>query len=299
MFANQSDFLVIYDAKMTNPNGDPNSPANQPRFESYTQRVQVSSYAVKRYPREYVKTQGKQIMYQKYDNKTLDLENVVRTLKISSTEEALEKLYDVRIFGAPFAMKSAEKKFYKVKGAVQIAEGESLNRAELVTAALTSHFSSKAGNEAGTIGSYSYVKYAVIAFTGNVNKHQAEQNLVTEEDIELLDKGLTNGVNQFKSQGKRNQNSRLYLRIEYQDDRTTCLGDLRDYISLTNEEYLHSVHDVELDVTNLVQLIRTHQYKVKNLHVFQHENMRMIANGQAFHFSQLNEVVPVYTFELS
>jgi len=297
--ANQSDFLVIYDAKHCNPNGDPNTPNNQPRYDNYTQRLQVSSYAAKRYPREYAKSQGQSIMYQKYDNKTLDLENAVKTLKISSTEQALEKLYDVRVFGAPFAMKNAEKKFYKVKGAIQIAEGESLNRAELVTSALTSHFSSKAGNEAGTIGSYSFVKYALVALAGNINKNQAEQNGVSSDDVSLFDKGMTSGINQFKSQGKRNQNARMYIRFEYHDDRTTCLGDLRDYITLTQDENLHGIQDVELDITQLVQLVKQHQEKIKEIHVFQHEHLRVISEGQSFQVSQLNEIVPVYTFELS
>jgi len=55
-----SDFLFIYEAIMCNPNGDPDM-ENKPRMDYDTKTNLVSDVRIKRYIRDYLKTQGRQI----------------------------------------------------------------------------------------------------------------------------------------------------------------------------------------------------------------------------------------------
>ena len=57
---NNRDFLFIYEAKHTNPNGDPDN-ENKPRMDSYTQTNLVSDVRLKRYIRDYFKQQDREI----------------------------------------------------------------------------------------------------------------------------------------------------------------------------------------------------------------------------------------------
>jgi len=55
-----SDILFIYDAKLCNPNGDPDD-ENKPRMDYDTHRNLVSDVRLKRYIRDYLLNQGEDI----------------------------------------------------------------------------------------------------------------------------------------------------------------------------------------------------------------------------------------------
>ncbi len=57
---NNSDFLFLYEAINCNPNGDPDQ-ENKPRMDYDTKTNLVTDVRVKRYLRDYLKTQGKEI----------------------------------------------------------------------------------------------------------------------------------------------------------------------------------------------------------------------------------------------
>ena len=68
---NNSDILFIYDAKMCNPNGDPDD-ENKPRMDYETETNLVSDVRLKRYIRDYLEEKGKPIFVAKVDGKTVD-----------------------------------------------------------------------------------------------------------------------------------------------------------------------------------------------------------------------------------
>ncbi len=60
MIANNSDFLLIYEAIQCNPNGDPDQ-ENKPRMDYQTKTNLVTDTRVKRYIRDYLKSEGQEI----------------------------------------------------------------------------------------------------------------------------------------------------------------------------------------------------------------------------------------------
>ena len=90
---NNRDFLFIYEAKHTNPNGDPDN-ENKPRMDSYTQTNLVSDVRLKRYIRDYFKQQDREIFVDMQgDSKvTMDkrLESVLR--ERIATDGAMQRL---------------------------------------------------------------------------------------------------------------------------------------------------------------------------------------------------------------
>jgi CRISPR-associated protein Csh2 len=68
---NNSDILFIYDAKMCNPNGDPDD-ENKPRMDYETETNLVSDVRLKRYIRDYLEDKKENIFVSKVEGKTVD-----------------------------------------------------------------------------------------------------------------------------------------------------------------------------------------------------------------------------------
>ena len=66
-----SDILFIYDAKLCNPNGDPDD-ENKPRMDYETRTNLVSDVRLKRYIRDYLESKGYEIFVAKVDGETVD-----------------------------------------------------------------------------------------------------------------------------------------------------------------------------------------------------------------------------------
>lgn len=68
---NNSDILFIYDAKICNPNGDPDD-ENKPRMDYETGTNLVSDVRLKRYIRDYLEDKGNLIFVSEVNGKTVD-----------------------------------------------------------------------------------------------------------------------------------------------------------------------------------------------------------------------------------
>ncbi|MDK2903036.1 MAG: CRISPR-associated protein Csh2, partial [Clostridiales bacterium] len=110
---NNSELLFLYDAKMCNPNGDPDD-ENRPRMDYERQRNLVSDVRLKRYIRDYLEDMDYGIFVSKQDDKVVDadarLKNVVGKNKVTIEDLPiiLDKLIDVRMFGATMPIKAEE-----------------------------------------------------------------------------------------------------------------------------------------------------------------------------------------------
>ncbi len=280
--------LYLYDAAMTNPNGDPDE-ENRPRMDSIREINLVTDLRLKRYIRDYALDNGQKLFVQKIKNKSVTAEQRVEKY---SYEEMLERFFDMRVFGATVPKKKDNRSY---TGPVQFNWGYSLNKVELMESSITSHFASKAGNNQGSIGKDYRVKYSFIAFSGVVSGKRAEKTTMTNEDLLFLDKAMVYAIPSQATRSKVGQYPRLYMRLVLKDDET-FLKDLRDYIKITKDEEVFSIREFELDITRLRDYLKRAQDKIEEVKYFADEDIKLIADGvedsfeDIFNFVKLDKV---------
>lgn len=290
---NNSEILFIYDAQMCNPNGDPDE-ENRPRMDYATQTNLVSDVRLKRYIRDYLQEKGYELYVQKGEKgKTVDASgrikeilNVNKLEKLTEKDlnQILDRLIDVRLFGATMPIKLEGKgQSIAFTGPVQFNWGYSLNKVYLLDSqSITSHFSSGEAQEQGTIGKDYRVKYSLIAFHGVISGYNAENTHLKKEDIALLDEAIVKAIPLHATRSKIGQEPRLYLRVEYNSD-GFILGDFRKWLKLLKvdnkkDEELFSVKDIQLDVTQLVEALKSAQEQIAKVSLWRDKNLSIIGN---------------------
>lgn len=93
---NNSEILYLYDAKLTNPNGDPDE-ENRPRMDYERDINLVSDLRIKRYIRDYLLDKGYELFVSKVDDKAVTAEGRIKELGSSDVDTILDKLIDVRL----------------------------------------------------------------------------------------------------------------------------------------------------------------------------------------------------------
>jgi CRISPR-associated protein Csh2 len=112
------EFVFLYDIKMGNPNGDPDE--NRPRVLPDKTHY-VTDVRLKRFVRDYLKTQGQEILVDTIEGKTTNLTGRVAEFLARSGIQKVEKadriveillasFTDARLFGSTFAFKTAKAK---------------------------------------------------------------------------------------------------------------------------------------------------------------------------------------------
>ncbi len=183
---NNSEVLFLYDAKMCNPNGDPDD-ENKPRMD-YNRNINlVSDVRLKRYIRDYLMNhKDTEIFVCKVGGETVDVTNRLKKLIKKYTEEIkndkelkdllsnkdepteknlskhlpwlLSKLTDVRLFGATMPLKDRDVgkgKSISFTGPIQFNWGYSLNKVSgsMESSGITATFAGatkKQGTEEGS-----------------------------------------------------------------------------------------------------------------------------------------------------
>lgn len=306
MSISDSDILYLYDAKLANPNGDPDE-ENKPRMDDATGRNLVSDVRLKRYLRDYwfktlypENSEGCDIWVRRTDDENSNdakgrMKGLLNSYKKKSGKEVKEKdaskheefkawlldtLLDVRLFGATMPMDKASLTF---TGPVQFAWGHSLHRVEInPSATITSQFSGRVEEGKGdysTFGKDWRVLYSLIGFYGIVTRHRARHTRLTENDIDILDQGMLRAIpSEATSRSKIGQVPRLYLRLEYNENINARLGDLRGYVKPIGkdgkvEDLIRDISDYTLDVSKLVKRIESQQANIKNAYLFLHSEL--------------------------
>lgn len=241
-----SEILFIYDAKMTNPNGDMDN-ENKPRMDYDTDTNLVSDVRLKRYIRDYYEAIKNEEIF--VTAKAKDAKERGKQLK--DTKKQHTDLIDVRLFGAVFAEKDANA---HLTGPVQFNWGYSLNPVELCeSTTITSSFSSGEG-----VGKDFRVKYSLIAFNGSINAYTAEDAKLTEEDITGFDEVIVKAIPLARTRSKVGQTPRLYIRVEL-SDKEKVLKDLREYLSIEygidNKFNVRSTEDYMLTIGKLTEYL--------------------------------------------
>lgn len=269
--------LYLYDAKLTNPNGDPDE-ENRPRMDYERSINLVSDLRLKRYIRDYLLDKGYELYVQKVGDKSVTAEERIKDLKNASDDEIFNRFIDIRLFGATVPVKNDNKSFI---GPVQFNWGYSLNKVELLEASITSTFTSKEKNQQGAIGKDYRVKYSFIAFSGVISGKRAEYVKLNENDISLLDEAMKKAIPLQATRSKIGQTPRLYLRIELKDNQT-MLNDLRGYIKLIGEEEnLRSIEECVLECGRLKDYLTQNKDLIAKVYYFKDEELKLVADEKA------------------
>lgn len=284
-----SIMLYLYDAKLTNPNGDPDE-ENRPRMDYERSINLVSDLRLKRYIRDYLLDKGYELYVQKVGEKNVTAEERVKELKNAADEEIFKRFIDIRLFGATVPVKKDNKSFI---GPVQFNWGYSLNKVELLESSITSTFASSESKGQGAIGKDYRVKYSFIAFSGVISGKRAEYVKLTEEDIKLLDEAMKKAIPLQATRSKIGQTPRLYLRVEFKDNRT-MLNDLRGYVKLVSEEEsLRSIEECALECENLKNYLNKNKELISKIYYFKDDELKLLLAGSGCSITEVLAGLPI------
>lgn len=288
--SSRHEFLFLYDIKMGNPNGDPDE--NRPRVLPDGTHY-VTDVRLKRFARDFMKSQGNDILVDNIEGRTTNLTGrVVDYLQRNNQKEAngeelvnilLEAFIDARLFGSSFAFKaeeirgesSREAKWEPIPktmtGAVQLNMGEVLHKAEEVDIHGTSIFASGQDKAQGTFTTYFGLRYALIGFSGVANEHSAEISRMSDEDYENFLKAMWHGVRVCgNTRTKVGQIPHLLLDIKYKDGEEFQFGRLHDYVKMISsngkkEKEWESPEDYKLDLLLLIERLNGQIARIENV----------------------------------
>ena len=254
----RTEILFLYDVQNGNPNGDP-SDENKPRIDEETGQNIVTDVRLKRTVRDYLfNYEGynqdgvkdifvRQTFVDKDPEKGLnDGKNRAKMYK-NSAKNVLEACIDVRLFGAVIPL---DKSSITLTGPVQFKMGRSLHKVQMQYIKGTGAFASKAKDKQQTFREEYILPYSFIAFYGIINENAARHTRLTNEDIEMLKKGLWNGTKQLITRSKMEHNPRLLLTVTHESPHF-FIGELDKYIKLKTDmrdEELRNVTDFSLDM---------------------------------------------------
>lgn len=293
--SSNGEILFIYDAEMTNPNGDPDN-ENKPRMDMLTATNLVTDVRFKRYIRDYLEIYEKLEVYvsnpegqvlnasdrlrfwqwRKENPKTDVTDQTLKDIRRVNIDkltaaDVLNEYIDTRLFGATIPIK-AETGGSSINfvGPVQFNWGKSFNEVELVdSTGITSHFSSGEGAQ-GTMGTDYRVYYSLLGFYGIITSSRAKFTQLTHDDLELLDKAIVKSIPLLATRSKIGQYPRLYIRIEYNSN-IDYIGDLRYYITLSQTKGLRKLSDTKVNFLELSKKLVQRKDSIKSIYYWTDE----------------------------
>jgi len=235
--SNRYDFVLLFDVKDGNPNGDPDA-GNLPRMDAETGRGLVTDVCLKRKVRNYVGlVKGEQPPFDIYvKEKSILNKTHERAYAAIGAEGSLKgdekkrkggdnvekarmwmckNFYDVRTFGA---VMSTQVNCGQVRGPVQMTFGRSIDpivasEHSITRMAVTTE--KEAESQSGdnrTMGRKFTVPYGLYVAHGFVSAHLAEQTGFGEDDLELLWEALGNMFEHDRSAARGEMTTRgLYV----------------------------------------------------------------------------------------
>lgn len=259
---NRYDFVLLFEVKDGNPNGDPDA-GNLPRIDAETGRGLVTDVCVKRKVRNYVATvKGYAPPYDIYVKERAVLNQAhERAYREIGAGDLLEKrddkkrkggdkvdearawmcanFYDVRTFGA---VMSLGVNCGQVRGPVQLTFGRSLDPIVAIEhsitrmAVATEAEAEKQGGDNRTMGRKHTVPYALYRSHGFVSAHLADQTGFSEDDLEMLWQAIENMFEHDRSAARGNVHPRaLRVQARQQAWRRSCTRAVRSASRVSRE----------------------------------------------------------------
>lgn len=298
---NNSEILFIYDARMCNPNGDPDD-ENKPRMDYNRSINLVSDLRLKRYIRDYLMDYKDETIFvckvdgaNKLPKERLEIlcSNEKKEINLKKIKEEdinwlLAKLPDIRLFGAIVPNCNFEAGGNATfTGPVQFNWGHSLNKVTgpMESSGITSHFKTGEKKEAGAMGKDYRVDYSLIAFHGIISAKRAEHTNLRPEDIDLFDDAMIHAIPlEATTRSKTGQCPLLYIRVEYNTPEL-FLCDLRRYVKITDKKgeimpfdetaKLRSSDEYKLDLTKLKEKLESNKDKINSIYFWKHGDLNI------------------------
>ncbi len=298
---NRSEIVFLYDVTWANPNGDPMN-ENRPRIDEETGINLVTDVRLKRTIRDYFLTLiekedqrlvGQDVFIKEvrdengylYDAKTRAKEFLREGGNFAEMKEAIKKeicskCIDIRLFGGVIPLelkvKSKEKQEKTEKGSitltgpVQFRFGRSLHRVDVKyiqgTGAFAADYEGKKSMQFTFREEY-VVPYSLISFYGIVNENAAKTTGLTENDVNLLLEAMWNGTKNLITRSKAGQMPRFLMRVVYKE-KNFHIGDLDKRIKLISDiedEKIRDISQVKIDISELVDALKTHKDKIEKI----------------------------------
>jgi len=226
---NRYEFVLLFDVKDGNPNGDPDA-GNLPRIDPETGHGLVTDVCLKRKVRNYVALVNKeQPPYEIYIKEkavlTNQQEKAYKALGFENTQNAsvseqtkkwmCKNFFDVRTFGAVMSLKDFN--CGQVRGPVQLGFARSVDQIvpaeHSITrmAVATQREADQQGGDNRTMGRKFTVPYALYRVHGFVSAPLAGQTGFSEKDLELFWNALLNMFDHDRSAARGEMNPRKLI----------------------------------------------------------------------------------------
>lgn len=227
---NRYDFVLLFDVKDGNPNGDPDA-GNMPRMDSETGHGLVTDVSLKRKVRNFVGlVKGEQPPYEIYVKEKAVLnrqhERAYQAYTLKPEPKKLPKniedakkviswmcanFFDVRTFGA---VMTTEINCGQVRGPVQMTFARSVSPVEYAEHSITrmAVTNERDLEKERTMGTKYTVPYGLYMAHGFVSSFLAKQTGFSEDDLELLWQALAQMFEHDRSAARGEMNTRgLYV----------------------------------------------------------------------------------------
>lgn len=299
MAINNGEILFVKSVKDGIPNRDPLQDSDVRRlFPEEDGRISLSDVSIKRDVRDYVidaEPNGgednknyifvQQIMNEK--GKLLGRGSLADLIAESVDKKQMAKKdmksvliehsFDVRTFGIVYSVKPK----FNLTGPVQFGWAHSLHPVDSQYVQGTVVMPSKdvkdgsEGKTQGTIWTSYIVPFAIFAMPGVINAKNAEHSNMTEDDQELLLKGLWQGTQHRQARGRGQQQPLFLMHIEYNDP-FFRIGYLEDLITLLPDEEVwkndgrrpSSLKDISLEIAPLLKIIEEYDDKIARCRIW-------------------------------
>ncbi len=233
--ANRYEFVLLFDVKNGNPNGDPDA-GNLPRIDPETSRGIVTDVCLKRKVRNYVELMKSDTspfnIYVKEKSILTERRKPAYEAVADETEASAKinkarawmckNFYDVRTFGA--VMSTKENNCGQVRGPVQMAFGESFDPVVSLEATITRmavETAKEAKSQDGdnrTMGRKTYVPYGLYRTHGFISSPLAKQTGFSEEDLELFWNALMNMFDHDRSAARGEMAARKLIVFKHNSE---------------------------------------------------------------------------------
>lgn len=231
---NRYEFVLLYDVKNGNPNGDPDG-GNLPRIDPETGHGITTDVCLKRKVRNYVEllkedqspfniyVKEKAILSERrkpaYDS-IADKKDTSSTIS-QARAWMCKNFFDVRTFGA--VMSTKENNCGQVRGPVQISFSQSIDQVVPLEASITRMAvetrkeADSQGGDNRTMGRKTYIPYGLYRVHGFISAPLAKQTGFSEEDLKLFWKALVEMFDHDRSAARGEMASQKLFIFKHQD----------------------------------------------------------------------------------
>jgi conserved hypothetical protein len=269
--AKHSEILFLWDAKMTNPNGDMLND-NAPRYDESDRKAIVSDVRVKRTIRDDLQYRKSQTIFVNNAEQVQSAETrfaeVKKILGEADDKKAFLSCIDNRLFGGV-----APKSNIQIIGAVQFSWAKSLNETETIMSQGTGAFG-KDGSDNKTFRTDNYIPYGLFAMYGTINSLNATKSNTSEEDVAQMLDSMWQGTKLLNTRSKVGQKPRMLIRVIYKD--AYMIGLLDELVKLDNadSDQIRSIDECEPNFKALTRSLKNMSQKIGKVVIFYDDSFR-------------------------